>query len=127
MPESTWKEAADAPLNKPKTENKRFYNYILRCCDGTLYSGYTTDPQRRLEQHNAGKASKYTRSRRPVEFAGVWQWDDKTSALSAEYRIKRLSREKKLQLIDNPETLIGAKAVISDIKSNHDNKDEEML
>ena len=62
---------------------KGFFNYILRCADGTLYSGFTTDPAARLAAHNAGKGAKYTRSRRPVILAALWQWPDKSAAMSA--------------------------------------------
>ena len=78
---------------------KGFFNYILRCADGTLYSGFTTDPAARLAAHNAGKGAKYTRSRRPVELAALWQWSDKSSAMSAEWHVKHLSREQKERLI----------------------------
>ncbi len=78
---------------------KGFFNYILRCADGTLYSGFTTDPAARLAAHNAGKGAKYTRSRRPVEFAALWQWPDKSSAMSAEWHVKQMTREQKERLI----------------------------
>ena len=76
-----------------------YYVYILRCADGTLYTGYTGDVERRLRVHNSGKGAKYTRSRRPVSLAYAEEWPDKSSALRREAAIKRLSRADKLALI----------------------------
>ena len=73
--------------------------YLLRCADGTLYCGWTTDVQRRLAAHRSGAASRYTRSRRPVELAAVISVADRLAALREEARIKRLSRAAKLRLI----------------------------
>ena len=72
------------------------YVYVLRCGDGSLYAGYTTDPQRRLAQHQAGKAAKYTRSRRPVELVITWRYSERSLALRAERVFKRLGRDDKL-------------------------------
>ena len=76
-----------------------FYVYMLRCADGTLYTGYTDDPERRLRVHNAGKGAKYTRSRRPVELVYREILEDKSAALRREREIKRLNRAQKLNLI----------------------------
>ncbi len=76
-----------------------YYVYILRCADGTLYTGYTDDVERRLRVHNSGKGAKYTRSRRPVALAYAEEWPDKSAALKREAAIKRLSRAEKLALI----------------------------
>ena len=73
--------------------------YILRCQDGTLYTGYTTDPTRRLKVHQSGKGAKYTRSRLPVELIYQEKLPDKSSALQREAAIKTLSRAEKLTLI----------------------------
>ena len=73
--------------------------YLLRCADDTLYCGWTTDVRRRLAAHRSGRASRYTRSRRPVELAAVIAVADRSTALREEARIKRLSRADKLQLI----------------------------
>ena len=75
--------------------------YILRCCDGTLYTGWTTDLEHRLAAHNDGAGAKYTRSRRPVELVYHEEFDSKGTALKREAAIKRLSREEKLALIGN--------------------------
>ena len=75
------------------------YVYLLRCADGSLYCGWTTDPERRLRQHNAGTASRYTQRRRPVEYAMVMPAADRSAALREEARIKKLSRAEKLALL----------------------------
>jgi putative endonuclease len=76
------------------------YVYLLRCADDSLYCGWTTDVQRRLAAHHAGTASRYTRSRSPIELAAVVPVADRSAALREEARIKRLPRAAKLQLID---------------------------
>lgn len=76
-----------------------WYVYILRCADGTLYTGSTTDLDRRLKTHNAGKGAKYTRSRRPVELAYWETAADKSAAFRREAAIKQLTRAEKLRLI----------------------------
>jgi putative endonuclease len=75
------------------------YVYLLRCRDGSLYCGWTTDVQRRLAAHRAGSASRYTRSRRPVTLALVVPVADRSAALREEARIKRLPRAAKLRLV----------------------------
>jgi putative endonuclease len=78
-----------------------YYCYILECSDGTFYTGWSTDPQRRERQHNLGRGARYTRDRRPVRLVYVEELPDKPSALRRELRIKRLPREKKLKLIED--------------------------
>ena len=78
---------------------KPWFVYILRCCDDILYTGITNEPKRRLAQHNAGTASKCTRSRRPVDMVYCEKVEDKPAALRREYAIKQLSRSEKLALI----------------------------
>lgn len=75
------------------------YTYILKCADGSLYCGWTNNLEKRLSAHNAGTASKYTRTRRPVELAYFEQFETKQEAMSREYHIKRLTKEEKLKLI----------------------------
>lgn len=75
--------------------------YILQCCDGTLYTGCAKDVNQRLAKHNQGKASKYTRSRLPVELVYVEAAASKSLALQREIAIKKLSRAEKLALIEN--------------------------
>jgi putative endonuclease len=64
--------------------------YLLRCADGTLYCGWSTDPERRLRQHEAGTASRYTRRRRPVELVYTREFATRSEAMREEIRIKRL-------------------------------------
>lgn len=78
---------------------KTWYVYILRCADGTLYTGITTDPERRLAQHNAGTGAKYTRGRRPVALCYQETLPTKGDALRRELAVKALSREQKLGLM----------------------------
>jgi putative endonuclease len=74
--------------------------YLLRCSDGTLYCGWSTDPQRRLHQHQAGTASRYTRGRLPVELVYSREFATRSEAMREEARIKRLPpAEKRLLLI----------------------------
>ena len=79
---------------------KKYYIYMLRCADGSLYTGWTTDPEKRVAAHNAGKGAKYTRSRRPVELVYSETFDDKIAAQRREYAIKQLSRREKEKLIE---------------------------
>jgi putative endonuclease len=73
--------------------------YVLRCADGSLYTGWSTDVQRRLERHRSGRASRYTASRRPVELALALPMPDRAAAMREEARIKALERSDKLALI----------------------------
>ena len=73
--------------------------YLLRCADGTLYCGWTLDVAQRLAAHNAGRASRYTRTRLPVELAWSQPLPDRTAARREEARIKALPRADKLALI----------------------------
>ena len=74
--------------------------YLLRCADGTLYCGWSTDPVRRWRQHQAGSASRYTRSRRPVELVWTSQCTGRSEAMRLEARIKRLPAAGKRALIE---------------------------
>ena len=78
----------------------KYYVYLLRCGDGSLYTGYTDDVERRLAVHQSGKGAKYTRSRLPVELVYSEELPDKSAALRREAAIKKLTREKKLALIE---------------------------
>ena len=75
--------------------------YLLRCRDGSLYTGWTIDLERRLARHRAGTASRYTASRLPVALALALPMDDRTAARREEARIKQLPRAAKLAMIDN--------------------------
>ena len=76
------------------------YVYLLRCADGSLYCGWTTDPEKRLAAHNSGRGAKYTRSRLPVELVYTEAYENRHQALSREWQLKRLSRKEKLALIN---------------------------
>ena len=76
-----------------------WYVYILRCGDGTLYTGTTDDVERRLAVHRAGKGAKYTRGRGPLNLLAVAEFATKHDAMSAEYRFKHLSRDRKDELL----------------------------
>ena len=78
------------------------YVYLLRCADGSLYCGWTTDLDARLKAHNSGKGAKYTRSRLPVQLAWWEEYEDRHEALSREWHVKRMSREEKLALAQHP-------------------------
>lgn len=73
--------------------------YVLRCSDGSLYTGWTNDLEGRLAKHADGKASRYTASRLPVELAVSWHMTDRGAAMREERRIKALTRTEKLELI----------------------------
>jgi len=72
--------------------------YVVECADGTFYTGYTTDPERRVAEHNAGEGAKYTRGRRPVELVYTEECASRSAALSREYEVKQLSHEEKAAL-----------------------------
>lgn len=74
------------------------YVYIVECSDGTLYTGWTVDIKKRLEQHNRGTGAKYTRSRSPVILRYLEELDTKEEALKREHAIKKYSRQEKINL-----------------------------
>lgn len=78
-----------------------YYVYILRCGDGSLYTGITTDVSRRAAVHNSGKGAKYTRSRLPVTVVYQEPQPDKSAALRREMEIKAMTRVEKLKLIES--------------------------
>ena len=80
----------------------KWYLYVVECSDGTLYTGITTNINRRLNEHNYGsRSAKYTRSRRPVKLRHVKQYEDRSQASSAEYKFKKLTRKRKLEIIND--------------------------
>ncbi len=81
--------------------DKKWFVYILRCSDGTLYTGMTDDVPRRVEVHNSGKGAKYTRGRRPVEAVYTEECESYSAALKREYAIKQLTRAEKLNMVEN--------------------------
>lgn len=80
------------------TEKKLWYVYIVRCSDGTLYTGISNNVEARVGKHNSGKGAKYTRARRPVELMWSESAGTRSDAAKREYQIKRMPREKKIML-----------------------------
>ena len=80
-------------------EEKQNITYILKCSDGTLYTGWTNNLEKRLKEHNAGQGAKYTRGRRPVKLVYLEIFYTKHEAMSREAKIKQLTRKEKEQLI----------------------------
>ncbi len=83
----------------PKKSRSKWYVYLVLCCDGSLYTGITTDVARRCEQHNAGTASRYTRSRLPVVLVYQEPHASQSLALKREAAIKAMSRQQKESLV----------------------------
>ena len=75
------------------------YTYILRCRDGSLYTGWTNNLEKRLNCHNAGKGAKYTKARLPVELAYFETFQTKKEAMQREWEIKKMTRKEKIELI----------------------------
>ncbi len=75
------------------------FTYILRCKDGSFYTGYTNDLEKRVQAHNEGKGAKYTKGRGPVELVYFEEFDEKTEAMKREWAIKQMSRGEKMELI----------------------------
>ena len=78
--------------------NTSCYCYIVECSDGTYYTGWTTDPERRVATHNKGRGAKYTSVRRPVKLIYVEAQADRTSAMKRERAIKKMTRSQKQKL-----------------------------
>lgn len=84
------------------------YCYIVECSDGTYYTGWTTDPERRVSQHNKGVGAKYTSTRRPVKLVYLESQPNRTEAMKRELAIKRMKRDQKGRLIET-----GKKYIVS--------------
>lgn len=101
------KELAEAPAanetgqqtNASATTGKRHFMYVIECADGSLYTGYSPDVQARFAAHQAGTGAKYTRGRGPLNLPAVAEFATKHDAMSAEYRFKHLSRDRKDELL----------------------------
>lgn len=78
-----------------------YYVYLVRCANGTLYTGYTKNVERRIAEHNAGRGGRYTRINRPVVLIAKWSFPRKVEAIQAERIVKRLSRERKTALANS--------------------------
>ena len=76
------------------------YTYIVRCRDGTLYTGWTNNLEKRMEAHNSGKGARYTKSRRPVKLVYYEEFETKEEAMSREYAIKHFKKSKKQKLLE---------------------------
>lgn len=76
------------------------YCYIVECSDGTYYTGWTTDPERRIKTHNAGRGARYTRTRRPVKLVYLEPQLDRVGAMKRERAIKSMTRQQKQRLIE---------------------------
>lgn len=74
------------------------YVYVLKCSDGTYYTGYTNNLEKRIGQHNCGKGAKYTKGKRPVKLVYKEEFSDKSTAMKREYQIKQLTRQEKQRL-----------------------------
>ena len=95
-----------APTPDPTIpEEEGHYVYVVQCSDDSFYTGYTTDVQRRVAEHNEGEGAKYTKGRRPVDLVHVESFDDQSSAMQREYAIKQLRRSAKEALIWGDGTL----------------------
>ena len=80
------------------SSSEPWFVYIVKCSDGTLYTGISNNVEKRIEKHNKGKGARYTKTRRPVTLFKSWEFPSKSDAMKEEYRIKQLSREEKLKL-----------------------------
>jgi len=83
----------------PVMADANHYVYVVECNDGTYYTGYTTDVERRITEHNDGTGARYTRGRRPVELVHVESFDTQSDAMQREYAIKQLRRSAKETLV----------------------------
>ena len=77
------------------------YCYIVECADGTYYTGWAIDPEKRVKVHNSGRGARYTKTRLPVKLVYVEEQPDRKSAMKREIAIKRLGRDRKMKLIAN--------------------------
>ena len=93
-------------------EEPHNYTYILRCKDGSLYTGWTNRIRKRLMDHNNGNGAKYTRGRGPVELAYLEISDTKQEAMQKEFAYKRLAKDEKEQLIESEQNLLRQGYVI---------------
>lgn len=81
--------------------DKKYYTYVLLTEKNTLYCGYTDDVEKRFQAHLEGKGAKYTKANKPIKIVYQKEFDTKSEAMKEEIRIKKLPREKKLQIINN--------------------------
>lgn len=86
-------------MKNQESANDTDYTYIVRCKDDSLYTGWTNNLEKRIQNHNDGKGAKYTRARRPVELVYYEKFQTKQEAMRREWEIKQLTRKDKLKLI----------------------------
>lgn len=86
---------------KPENEqeNNKYYAYMVRCADNSIYSGYAVDPYKREKVHNTGKGAKYTRTRLPVKLVYFEEFDNKIEAMKREYAFKQYTHKEKEEII----------------------------
>lgn len=84
-----------------ETKVKKYYAYMVRCSDNSIYSGYTTDVYKREKVHNTGKGAKYTRTRLPVKLVYFEEFDNKIDAMKREYALKQYTHKEKEEIIIN--------------------------
>ena len=87
------------------------YTYILECKDGTYYTGWTNNLEKRTKEHNEGKGAKYTKARRPVELVYFETFESKIDAMKREYAIKQMKRSEKIKLISSINDTLSVKAI----------------
>lgn len=87
------------PLAKNNANEMSCYCYIVECADGTYYTGWAVDPQKRVAMHNKGRGARYTRTRGPVKLVYVEELPDRKSAMKREMAIKRMKRGMKMKLV----------------------------
>ena len=99
--------------------SEAWFLYALRCADGTLYTGVTTDLLRRLKEHNSGRGARYTAGRGPVHLLGSWTFESQSTAQRAEARFRRLPRRQKLQHIAQRASVSGSPFNESETVAGH--------
>ena len=87
------------------------YTYILECKDGTYYTGWTNNLEKRMKEHNEGKGAKYTKARRPVKLVYFETFESKIDAMKREYAIKQMKRSEKIKLISPINDTLSVKAI----------------
>ena len=91
--------------------NVELYVYILECKDGTYYTGWTNNLEKRMKEHNEGKGAKYTKARRPVKLVYFETFESKIDAMKREYAIKQMKRSEKIKLISSINDTLSVKAI----------------
>ena len=103
-------------INSCRNNSMTYYTYILRCADGSLYTGITTDIQKRMAEHfgKTEKCAKYTRSHTAEKLESVWKSEGRSAASKLEYRIKQLTRKQKQKLIDENDMTALKEMIVDD-------------